>query len=147
MYRKDIIGYVLSGTLHTLTNFHTPQTIIVTMLLMRKLELMNKSKSICPRSSSLEDAEPELARSCLTMAGHLLLAHMVLYQASHTDTCLRATLPVDRADASCSLETDSGTSNHQPWTLSDLTEDQQPRLPSLLRRGTCFSHPSSQFWC
>lgn len=68
MYRKDIIGYVLSGTLHTLTNFHTPQTIIVTMLLMRKLELMNKSKSICPRSSSLEDAEPELARSCLTMA-------------------------------------------------------------------------------
>lgn len=126
MYRKDIIGYVLSGTLHTLTIFHTPQTIIVTMLLMRKLELMNKSKSICPRSSSPEDAEPELARSCLTMAGHLLLAHMVLYPASHTDTCLRAALPVDRADASCFLETDSGTSNHQPWTYRTLLKTSSP---------------------
>ena len=57
---------MLSGTLHTLTIFHTPQTIIVPMFLMRKLRLMNKSKSICPRSPSLEGAALELAHGCMT---------------------------------------------------------------------------------
>lgn len=110
---------MLSGTLHTLTIFHTPQTIIVPMLLMRKLELMNKSKSICPRSPSLEDAEPELARSCMTMAGHLPLAHMVeglcpLPSKSHRHLPKGCT---PRRQSWCLLFSGSGLWNFKPPTL------------------------------
>ena len=74
---KDIICQVLSGTLHTLTVFHAPQTTIVPMLQMRKRKLINKSKSVCPRSPRLEGAELELECSWMTVAGPLLLPHMV----------------------------------------------------------------------